>query len=289
VLALLGAHILGADGTPPARKAMVSLAQDPVLGGREWFRSGGAQYLGQAFIRGENLIPSILMYVQDVYDDYTLVEFLGNHLLRSMELVKKHDIKLGELRKSKGIKSPWKPIHIMKSLEEVQGMVKGVLAFFTQYVLYEGCKTLGGSVDDPFTRHLQQREASRRNARLVPACMPAKVALQKKNKGGGEGWVVLDSGYISILLGYKPGEKLQACRTWVPVRELAHRLVCWAFRGPPLLESMECAHLCGCANCLAPLHLVWVTCHQNDKMREWHAAVPGRLGQMCPRRVWERA
>ena len=76
---------------------------------------------------------------------------------------------------------------------------------------------------------------------------------------------------------------------WVPVRELAHRLVCWAFRGPPLLESMECAHLCGCANCLAPLHLVWVTCHQNDKMREWHAAVPGRLGQMCPRRVWERA
>ena len=91
VLALVGAHILGADGTPPARKATISLAQDPVLGGREWFRSGGAQYLGQAFIRGENLIPSILMYVQDVYDDYTLVEFLNNHLLHSMELVKDHD------------------------------------------------------------------------------------------------------------------------------------------------------------------------------------------------------
>lgn len=84
VLALLGAHILGADGTPLARKAMVSLAQDPVLGGRERFRSGGAQYLGQAFIRGENLIPSILMYMQDVHDDNTLVEFLDNHLLRSM-------------------------------------------------------------------------------------------------------------------------------------------------------------------------------------------------------------
>ena len=40
--------------------------------------------------------------------------------------------------------------------------------------------------------------------------------------------------------------------------EYAHRLVLWAYNGPPPAGT-EAVHLCNCKSCLNPAHLVWVS------------------------------
>jgi len=93
----------------------------------------------------------------------------------------------------------------------------------------------------------------------------------------------MPSGYIIILMGYRKGKGGQKKK--VAVREYAHRLVCWAFNGPPA-KGQECAHLCGCVNCLAPMHLKWASREQNNRMRAWHAG-EGSMGDVCPSEKWE--
>ncbi|KAL6745792.1 hypothetical protein V8C86DRAFT_3035277 [Haematococcus lacustris] len=39
--------------------------------------------------------------------------------------------------------------------------------------------------------------------------------------------------------------------------EVAHRLVLWAFDGPPQEPHHEVLHMCGSRHCLNPSHLVW--------------------------------
>lgn len=78
-------------------------------------------------------------------------------------------------------------------------------------------------------------------------------------------------GYVKVYVG-KVGGKAKY--------EYAHRLVCWLVRGPPSHhQSKTCVHLCGVANCLNPLHLMWVTQAMNNTMAPWHrrAGMRGRV------------
>ena len=42
-----------------------------------------------------------------------------------------------------------------------------------------------------------------------------------------------------------------------------HRFVCFAFKGPPEVDSHVCMHLCGESTCLNPYHLAWGSQQQN--------------------------
>ena len=105
-------------------------------------------------------------------------------------------------------------------------------------------------------------------------CMPGK-------EGKGERCVfrVTKDGYYFIYMGHHK-------ENHSPVWEYAHRIVCFAFNGPPL-DGHEAGHLCGCANCLAPTHLVSVTKAENARMRSWHKLV-GNGGKVCPEAEYRR-
>lgn len=241
--------------------------------GSEWVRS--RTYHGGTFERDGQHFPCIMSYNSDAHETYTWAAFVLHGLLPSMHL----DDTVWEST------SPWVPVKSIKSLAEVQSMVEGVLAHIAKHVLHEGCRTCGAhptgsDVQAPFVNYLQLKSQLRN---VQPACMPAQSKRRKNQRGGDKGWSVLPSGYITVYMGVRrrgePGR-----RKWEPVRELAHRMVCWAFNGPPV-PGQECAHLCGYANCLAPLHLKWVSSEQNKRMRDWHA-VKGRMGELCPDVVW---
>lgn len=54
------------------------------------------------------------------------------------------------------------------------------------------------------------------------------------------------------------------------VREYAHRLVCYAFKGEPKTEELEVLHTCNNKACLNPKHLTWES--HKDNMAEWKLA-----------------
>lgn len=243
-----------------------------------WERSK-LQYNGASFTRGGKTYPCILSYNPDQHKDYSMWEFRGqlhHHMLESMKLG-------GGAVDAMVAPRVWMPVEGMQEMSEVQAMVENVLAYLAEHVLHEGCRICGatplGSWEKlPFKHYLRLRPPS---GPAQPACMPAKSNVRRCERGVVWGWSVLPSGYISIYMGCK----VEGLRRR-PVKELAHRLVCWAFSGPPA-EGQECAHLCGCVNCLAPFHLGWVGREQNRMMREWHAFDKTRVGMVCPPSYWK--
>jgi HNH endonuclease len=61
------------------------------------------------------------------------------------------------------------------------------------------------------------------------------------------------------------------------VQESAHRLVLWAYVGPPpVLGKYEALHLCGNKMCVNPTHLVWGT-HKQNMQQDYAALCVDRL------------
>jgi hypothetical protein len=50
-------------------------------------------------------------------------------------------------------------------------------------------------------------------------------------------------------------------------QDTGHRMVLWAWAGPPSLPGLEAMHLCGNKRCLCPAHLMWGTHRQNTKQQ----------------------
>lgn len=277
LLGLAVFQVLGAFGMGLPWNTRKHLAKAPCPGGEkggQWKRSS-KEFQGTSFLSGTQVLPCIMSYDNHAYRAYTMKQFKeGGHMLPCM--------------KSVTVASRlWRPVEEMRNLCALQAEVYGVLYFLAQHVLHPECSTCGatppGSVERlPFHHHLLLRRAS---GHEVPACMPAQATppsrgqREKVGESGGGVWTVLASGYISIHMGYRRGKP--GHRKLVAVREMAHRLVCWAFYGPPL-PGQECAHLCGCVNCLAPLHLKWVSRDQNRRMRDWHGKESRRPGKLWP-------
>lgn len=119
---------------------------------------------------------------------------------------------------------------------------------------------------------------------LVPGPQPGQMVIQRRqNRGTVEASCAIavlpggpdarrfigspsSSGYMRLTLANKrPGAKRKK------VRVLAHRLVCWAFHGPPPSWDRNVAsHMCGNPLCLCPLHLAWMTRQEDAVCREWH-------------------
>lgn len=71
-----------------------------------------------------------------------------------------------------------------------------------------------------------------------------------------------DKGYLKVVVGYDDANNI--------VFDYAHRLVCMAFHGGPMLEgdkefdwSLVVHHKCRNTTCLNPRHLEWLTAHDN--------------------------
>ena len=70
----------------------------------------------------------------------------------------------------------------------------------------------------------------------------------------------LKTGYVGVALGALPGG--------VELKELAHRIVMWAIKGPPR-DSMRCPvvmHKCNNKKCLNPMHMKWGEQAENMSM-----------------------
>lgn len=97
-------------------------------------------------------------------------------------------------------------------------------------------------------------------APTTPICMEFDKGKVQAVKGLG----VHSHGYLKVELGLDK-EKSQGGKV---VYERAHRLVCWAFHGPPPEPDMIVMHTCNMPTCLCPLHLKWGTQKDNSKGRK---------------------
>lgn len=80
------------------------------------------------------------------------------------------------------------------------------------------------------------------------------------NFPSGHGFMSHDSGYLKIRVGKDARGK--------DAYEFAHRIVCWAFEGPPG-EGQQVCHTCHNVKCLNHRHLRWGLPWQNVKSYKW--------------------
>lgn len=111
------------------------------------------------------------------------------------------------------------------------------------------------------------------NAPLNPICMD----FDKGKVAGVKGMKLHSHGYLKIKLGWDRQKQLV-------VWEKAHRLVCWAFHGPPPAPGSVVMHTCNTPSCLSPKHLKWGNQRQNSQGRKQPgkrrgAKVKGRKGK----------
>ena len=123
------------------------------------------------------------------------------------------------------------------------------------------------ALDHPLVmkEHITRRGGPKRGVeeREIPLCMP--FVKRKIGKGAS----ILKDGYLYILLD--KGDK--GVRRGV--YEYAHRIVCFAYHGPPPPNKTYCLHRCyskgrqtDSYDCLSPLHLEWGTPKENSIDRD---------------------
>ena len=153
----------------------------------------------------------------------------------------------------------------------------------------------------PNQKHTSRKPHPKGHRPLCPptSCMLIDHSLVREKKQSGERglwWgkqeMRLEKQYLKVFCGFaslEEGEKKKE-----RVHEMAHRLVCLAIHGPPLKKEGGvwaagwqdypiCMHLCGCAQCLNPMHLAWATSRENHPLLtnpEEYAEVADR------RRTW---
>ena len=160
-----------------------------------------------------------------------------------------------------------------------KGLVTKVQGLFTRIQATLGAKSLsclekesGDEGHDALDHPLVMKEYTTRRGgprlakrgveeREIPLCMPFV-----KSKIG-EGASIHEDGYLCILLDNGVTRK--------GVYEYAHRIVCFAYHGPPPPNKTYCLHRCyskgrqtDSYDCLSPLHLEWGTPKENSKDRD---------------------
>lgn len=135
-----------------------------------------------------------------------------------------------------------------------------------------------------------------------PVCMPYNHSSIAGSRGLGL-WV--EGKYLRMHVGRVESQaRLGAAATRRPGRPpnkkakevdgahskmYVHQFLCWAFHGPPpncewfpsSSSAMQVGHVCGCADCLNPMHLSWVTAKENGRAKKFHAK-PGNRGKPVP-------
>jgi hypothetical protein len=74
-----------------------------------------------------------------------------------------------------------------------------------------------------------------------------------------------------------------------PKSFLLHRLLCYAFHGPPPSESAIVAHLCQHKTCLLPWHMRWSTRGQNTEQARQHRKQQDYVQQTAEQRQGRKA
>jgi len=235
----------------------------------EWGRHDGAMgqgYMGKTGIPfGDDggTMPPIVAY--DVGGNGVHPAYVAPKWLPSMDAV------LQTVRG--GGRGQWRCVQGM-DVADVQKQVRDLLLFISKHILAPVCLTLGTidgvRVATPVFHYLVTKPLAGGGAQdATPACMPGKELAVK-------GVFQIRKGYYYINMGQGLKKNGKRNIVW----EAAHRIVCFAFNGPPP-AGHEVGHLCGCTNCLAPRHVAWVTKAENVKMRSWHKLV-GNGGKVCP-------
>jgi hypothetical protein len=67
--------------------------------------------------------------------------------------------------------------------------------------------------------------------------------------------------YLDVVIGYKAGK-----RKVLPVKEKAHRLMCYSLHGPPPPHKPHARHICSNkgGRCINPYHVVWSNQQENN-------------------------
>jgi len=87
------------------------------------------------------------------------------------------------------------------------------------------------------------------------------------------------TGYLDVVLGYK-GKNPR------PVKEKAHRLMCYSLHGPPPPHKPHARHICNNkgGRCINPYHVVWSSQKENNrdvaKLKRARAAKRRRASKM---------
>jgi hypothetical protein len=156
----------------------------------------------------------------------------------------------------------------------VQGLLSRIQATLTDKSLSCLVKERRDKGHDALDHPLVMKEYTTRRGgpkrgveeREIPLCMP----FVKREIGKGAS--ILKDGYLYILLD--KGVLDKGVRKGV--YEYAHRIVCFAYHGPPpSLHESYCLHRCfrkgrqtDSYDCLSPLHLEWGTPKENSKDRD---------------------
>jgi len=155
----------------------------------------------------------------------------------------------------------------------VQGLLSRIQATLTDKSLSCLVKERRDKGHDALDHPLVMKEYTTRRGgpkrgveeREIPLCMP----FVKREIGKGAS--ILKDGYLYILLD--KGVLNKGVRKGV--YEYAHRIVCFAYHGPPPPNKTYCLHRCfrkgrqtDSYDCLSPLHLEWGTPKENSKDRD---------------------
>lgn len=135
-----------------------------------------------------------------------------------------------------------------------------------------------------------------------PVCMPyceSKVDLANEASADFHAWATMAAhqgrstsrkrartkGYLQVRLQKKPKKPKQGMdgKQARQIQEAAHRLVLWAFAGPPTDKTLlqldcskwVCRHTCNNPTCLQPWHLKWGTKAENNMDRKKEADYQG--------------
>lgn len=120
----------------------------------------------------------------------------------------------------------------------------------------------------PDDRGLQRADKDCNCCHYIPCLMQAHSHQHKKGHDGGE------THYLSIVVGKARGRS---------ITESAHRLLCYAWHGPPSSHQPVVRHLCNNigGTCVNPYHLQWNTVKANNV--DVHALIKERAQVLAAR------